>query len=118
MRLKTPFGLAVALLGAASAHAGRPPELAGFERGRAVWLGTCQLCHAEPATGAPQLGDAAAWAPRVAQGKAELYRHALEGFMGPLGDEMPPRGANADLSDDDVKAAVDYMVQASHPVKP
>lgn len=118
MRLKTTLGLAAALLGAASVHAASPPELAGFERGRVVWLGTCQLCHAEPATGAPQLGDAAAWAPRAAQGKAVLYQHALEGFMGPLGDEMPARGANPALSDDEVKAAVDYMVRAAQPVKP
>lgn len=118
MRLKTTLGLAVAVVGAASAHAASPPELAGFERGRAVWLGTCQLCHAEPATGAPQLGDAEAWAPRAAKGKAVLYQHALEGFMGPLGDEMPARGANPALSDDEVKAAVDYMVRATQPVKP
>ena len=115
MRLKTPLGFAVALLGAASAHAGRPPDLAGSERGRTVWLNTCELCHNEPATGAPQLGDSAAWAPRAAQGRATLYRHALEGFMGPLGDEMPARGANPDLSDDDVKAAVDYMLEAARP---
>ena len=128
MRLKTPLGFAVALLGAASAHAGRPPDLArvhgstltdaalaGFERGRTVWLNTCELCHNEPATGAPQLGDSTAWAPRAAQGRATLYQHALEGFMGPLGDEMPARGANPDLSDDDVKAAVDYMLEAARP---
>jgi len=101
------------VLGAVAAHAGEPPVLAGHEHGRAVWVGTCFLCHSEPATGAPQLGDAKAWAKRIAQGKPVLYQHALEGFMGPLGDEMPARGANPDLSDDDVKAAVDYMVAAA-----
>jgi cytochrome c5 len=105
--------LVAAGLAAVAAQAAEPPELAGFEQGRTVWIGTCALCHSEPATGAPQLGDAKAWAKRIAQGKAVLYGHALEGFMGPLGDEMPARGANPDLSDDDIKAAVDYMVEAA-----
>jgi len=106
-----------AAFGAVAAQAAEPPVLAGFERGRTVWMGTCSLCHSEPATGAPQLGDAKAWAKRIAQGKPVLYQHALDGFMGPLGDEMPARGANPELSDEDVKAAVDYMVEAANPTR-
>jgi len=113
MRSMLIWTLIAAALGATAARADEAPVIEGFERGREVWVGTCMLCHAEPATAAPQIGDATAWAPRIAKGKDTLYTHALEGFIGELGDEMPARGANDDLSDDEVKAAVDYMVAAA-----
>lgn len=81
--------------------------------GKAVWEGTCVLCHTEPMTGAPQFGDAEAWAPRIAKGREALYASAIGGFFGRMGDEMPPRGANDSLSDAEVRAAVDYMLASS-----
>ena len=61
--------------------------------------------------GAPKFGDKAAWAPRIKQGSATLYDHAIKGFQGNAG-VMPPKGAST-ASDDEVKAAVDYMVNAA-----
>lgn len=78
--------------------------------GRGVWVETCLACHTNDFAGAPQVTDAAAWAPRIAQGKEVLYQHALEGLHGSSGTEMPPRGGNPALADEQVKAAVDYMV--------
>lgn len=78
--------------------------------GRDVWLGTCAACHTSDIAGAPQVTDAAAWAPRLRQNKNVLYQHALEGLHGEMGTEMPPRGGNSELSDEQVKSAVDYMV--------
>lgn len=80
------------------------------QSGEEIWKGTCQVCHAEPASGAPQAGDKAAWTPRVAKGKEALYRSALGGLVGPKGTEMPARGGNPSLSDAQVQAAVDYMI--------
>jgi cytochrome c5 len=80
------------------------------QSGEEIWNATCQVCHAEPLSGAPLITDKAAWAPRVAKGKDALYRSALGGFVGPKGNEMPARGGNPTLSDAQVKAAVDYMV--------
>ncbi len=77
--------------------------------GKSVFGKTCSLCHAVGAAGAPKAGDKADWGPRIAQGNEVLYKHALEGFTGAKG-AMPARGANASLSDAEVKAAVDYMV--------
>lgn len=77
--------------------------------GQAVYGKSCTVCHAAGVAGAPKLGDKADWGPRVAQGKAVLYTHALKGFTGKKGT-MPPKGGMTQLSDDDVKAAVDYMV--------
>jgi cytochrome c5 len=68
------------------------------------------MCHQTGAAGAPMVGSKADWAPRIAQGKATLYEHAIKGFQGKTGT-MPPKGANPALSDDDVKAAVDYLVK-------
>jgi cytochrome c5 len=79
-------------------------------RGRTVWLGTCRACHGEGFADAPAVADKAAWAPRVAKGKALLYQHALEGFFGSNSAMMPPRGGNPQLSDEEVRLAVDYMV--------
>lgn len=76
-------------------------------KGKAIYDGTCFACHTTGAANAPKLGDAAAWGPRIAQGKDVLYKHALEGKPGTA---MPPKGGRMDLADADVKAAVDYMV--------
>ena len=58
------------------------------------------------------MGDKADWGPRIAQGKDTMYKHAIEGFTGEKG-MMPARGGGASLSDDDVKAAVDFMADQS-----
>lgn len=80
--------------------------------GKKVFSTTCAMCHAAGVGGAPKPGDKADWGPRIAQGKDVLYKHALEGFTGAKGT-MPPRGANPSLTDDEVKAAVNYMVDQS-----
>lgn len=67
------------------------------------------MCHGAGVAGAPKVGDKAAWEPRVAQGKDTLYKHAIEGFSGQAG-MMPAKGGNPSLSDDQVKAAVDFLV--------
>ena len=91
------------------------PEFADpdLQLGRSVWLESCKVCHATGLAGAPRIGNRDSWKSRIAQGKATLYQHALNGFLGPAGTEMPARGGNDALSDSDVKAAVDYMVAAS-----
>lgn len=111
--MKRVLCVLVALAAGPAGAAGKAPEIAGLEHGRSVWLGTCQACHAEPASEAPQLGDAAAWGVRAKQGRAVLYAHAIGGFMGASGNEMPARGGNPSLSDADLQAAVDYMLAAS-----
>jgi len=70
---------------------------------------TCAMCHAAGIANAPKFGDKLAWKDRIAQGKDTLYKHAIHGFKGAKGF-MPAKGGNASLSDDAVKAAVDYMV--------
>jgi cytochrome c5 len=62
--------------------------------------------------GAPKVGDAGLWVDRIAQGNDTLYDQALNGYQGAAG-YMPAKGGFAFLSDDDVKAAVDYMVRES-----
>lgn len=89
------------------------PVVADNALGKSVFGKTCALCHAAGVAGAPKPGDKEDWAPRIAQGKDTLYKHALEGFTGSKG-QMPARGANAALPDAEVKAAVDYMADASH----
>jgi cytochrome c5 len=88
------------------------PEFADarLKQGRAIWLGNCEVCHAQDLAGAPLVTNKAAWAPRVAKGKDALYKSALGGLTGPKGTQMPPRGGNDKLTDDQVRAAVDYMV--------
>jgi cytochrome c5 len=64
----------------------------------------CSKCHATGERGAPKIGDSAAWTPRVAKGLATVTQAALKGHGG-----MPARGGMADLSDVEVKRAVEYM---------
>lgn len=95
-----------------AAPAPAPAAVAVNEAGKSVYGKACALCHAAGVAGAPKPGDKEDWAPRIAQGNDVLYKHALEGFTGAKG-AMPARGGNASLSDDDVKAAVDFMVAQS-----
>ena len=94
----------------ATAPAAAPAvETSAAHPGEAIFKKTCSMCHQTGAAGAPILGDKTDWGPRVAQGNEVLYKHALEGFTGSKG-MMPAKGANPALLDDEVKAAVDYMV--------
>jgi cytochrome c5 len=72
----------------------------------------CMACHGAGVAGAPKVGDKSAWGPRVAQGNATLYEHALKGFQGKAGF-MPARGGNSTFTDKTVTNAVDYMVKAA-----
>jgi len=84
-------------------------ELAVPTDGPGVYEQVCGACHLNGIAGAPKSDDRAAWAPRIAQGKDTLYKHAIEGYTGKQG-VMPAKGGQSDLSDDLVKATVDYMV--------
>jgi cytochrome c5 len=81
------------------------PDLA---KGKKVYQSTCALCHAAGIAGAPKPGDMAAWEPRVAQGYATLYNHAITGIRG-----MPAKGGNPSLSEADIANAVGYMFSES-----
>ncbi len=106
-------GSAVVLAGSAPTEpAGAAAPAAAASPGEAAYNKVCFACHAQGVAGAPKFGDSAAWGPRIAQGKDTLYKHAMEGFTGQAG-MMPPKGGAVDMSDDDVKAAVDFMVNAA-----
>jgi cytochrome c5 len=96
---------------AAAAPAAAAPAALAADVGKKVFDSTCIACHGAGIAGAPKMGDKAAWAPRVKQGAPVLYTHAIQGFQGKAG-VMPPKGGAA-VSDDEVKAAVDYMVAAA-----
>lgn len=74
--------------------------------GAATYNTACVGCHMTGAAGAPKMDDKDAWAPRIAQGSDVLYASALEGK-----GVMPAKGGQMQLSDDEIKAAVDYMVE-------
>jgi cytochrome c5 len=104
-----PEAAAPAVPEAAAPAAGA--AVAGID-GKKIFGSVCALCHAAGVAGAPKPGDKADWGPRIAQGTDLLYKHAIEGFTGAKG-MMPARGGSATLKDDEVKAAVDYMVAQS-----
>ncbi|MBI3144724.1 MAG: cytochrome c5 family protein [Pseudogulbenkiania sp.] len=102
---KTEQAAAPAAAEAATQTAAVDPAL---KKGEDVVKKTCLMCHQTGAAGAPIVGNKGDWEARLAQGKDTLYKHALEGFTGEKG-AMPARGGNSALSDDEVKAAVDFM---------
>lgn len=89
--------------GAAVAAAGGEPR-----SGDKVYEAACQLCHTAGIGGAPKLGDKGEWKPRIAKGADTLHNHALHGF-----NAMPPKGACMTCSDDEIAAAVDYIIAKS-----
>lgn len=105
---KVPAGAAAPAAAAPAAVTTAAAAPADAGKGKQVYDTTCMACHATGAAGAPKVGDKAAWAPRIAQGMDTLAQHAVAGIRA-----MPPRGTCAACSDDDLKAAVGYMVGES-----
>jgi len=85
--------------------ASEPAEAVGTAGGEQVVTQVCALCHSTGMMSSPKLGSADDWAPRIEKGVDVLYANAINGF-----NMMPARGGRPDLSDDDVKAAVDHML--------
>lgn len=93
---------------AAAPSAGDDGASGGDADGSAIYGSVCMACHDAGVAGAPKLGDAETWGPRIEKGTEELYASAINGI-----GAMPPKGGNPSLSDDDVKAAVDYMLEST-----
>jgi cytochrome c5 len=79
-----------------------------LHRGKAVFTGKCLTCHGQEHSGAPQLGSAADWEPRLQQPLDTLIQHAIYGH-----GLMPPKGGFSHVSDTDVAAAAAYVVSRS-----
>lgn len=88
--------------GAASASAAS----AGPRSGGDVYNTFCLACHSVGVMGAPKKGDAAGWAPRMEAGLDAVVANAINGIGG-----MPPKGTCGDCSDDEIKAAVEFMIE-------
>lgn len=76
--------------------------------GEEIVKGVCIACHGIGALGAPKIGNAGDWGPRLSQGYATLVKHAIEGIR-----SMPARGGNAELTDKEIAGAVAYMANQS-----
>lgn len=73
--------------------------------GKTVYDAICHTCHASGLLNSPKLGDKGAWASRIAKGKSTLHNNALNGI-----NAMPAKGG-ADIPDEEVINAVDYMIE-------
>lgn len=91
--------------GAPAAAAGGAPR-----SGEEVFKAACTACHSTGAAGAPVYGNAAQWAPRISKGVDALYNSGVNGVPG---TGMIAKGGCAACSDEEIHAAVDYMVAGS-----
>lgn len=80
----------------------------GPKSGKEIYESACTTCHAIGVAGAPKTGSPEDWAPRFAKGLDTLYTNAIEGFNG-----MPAKGLCMSCSDEEVKTAVDYILEIS-----
>jgi len=108
-RIEPAGKIAVGDVASASASQPAATEVAS---GESVYQSSCAACHTAGVAGAPVFGDAAAWSDRISKGIDTLYDNAINGFQGEAG-MMPAKGGNTSLSDEEVEAAVDHMVEAS-----
>lgn len=79
--------------------------------GKATYTTNCLVCHGGGVAGAPKLSDKESWNKRLKQGIDTVVQHAIKGFNGNSG-MMPPKGGNLSLTDQQVKNAVQYMIEA------
>lgn len=93
---------------AAQAAAVSQVAYGGTLDGAVIYDNLCAGCHKSGAGGAPML-TAAGLGARAGQGKDTLHKHAIEGYQGTAG-VMPAKGGNPALTDEQVKVAVDWML--------
>lgn len=93
--------------------AAEPDPVATVMTGPQVYNDACNACHGTGAGGAPVVGNVEQWATRIAQGMDVLNDHAVNGFAGDAITPMLPKGGRADLSDQEIYDAVEYMVNES-----
>lgn len=79
-------------------------DMAAERTGQQIVKAQCSKCHEKGVGGAPKIGDRAAWTPRLKDGMESAVRSAIRGHGG-----MPARGGLADLTDNEVRAAITYM---------
>ncbi len=96
----TAFGLLIS--------AGLYTAAVASETGKAVYEKNCATCHAAGIAGAPKPGDKDAWQPLLDKGIDSMTAVVISGK-----GAMPPKGGNASLSEDDLRAAVKYMADQS-----
>ncbi|MGX5172413.1 cytochrome c5 family protein [Aliikangiella sp. IMCC44653] len=77
----------------------------GPRDGATIYTDKCAMCHEGGVAGAPKTGDVAGWTDRVEKGEETLYKNAIVGI-----NAMPAKGMCMDCSDDEIKAAVDYLL--------
>ena len=83
-------------------------EVASSKSGKDIYNSVCMSCHMSGAAGAPITGKADQWGERLAKGNDTLYSNAINGI-----GVMPAKGGLMSLSDEEVKLAVDYMLEES-----
>jgi len=90
-----------------------PEPVATTMTGPQVYNTACLACHSSGVGGAPIVGNVGQWTDRIAKGADTLYDNAINGFDGDAVTPMLPKGGRADLSDQEVRDAVDYMIAES-----
>ena len=103
-----PDSVAARIQPVARLEFGAPTAAAGARSGEAIVKATCSACHAAGVAGAPKIGDAQAWAPRLKDGLKGMLAIALKGK-----GAMPPRGGDNSLTDDEVARAIVFMANQS-----
>ncbi|MGJ8679182.1 c-type cytochrome [Paraglaciecola sp.] len=78
----------------------------GPRSGADVYNKSCVACHGVGVLGAPKLQDAGDWSPRLEKGFDQVWKNAINGVGG-----MPPKGTCGDCSDDELKAAIEHMIE-------
>lgn len=79
---------------------------AGPKSGADIYNTACVACHGSGVLGAPKLHDAADWQPRMEKGYDTVWQNAINGI-----NAMPAMGTCGSCSNDDIKAAIDYMIE-------
>ena len=77
-----------------------------------LYVNSCSWCHTDGIGGAPATGDKEDWERRTSKGMSQVYANAIDGFEGATGI-MPAKASRPDLSDDEIKELVDWMVEVS-----
>lgn len=92
---------------AAKSEGGIPAASADeLATGKGIYDAACFVCHSSGVAGAPKFGDKAAWAPYIETGLDAMLQVAISGK-----GAMPPRGTAMNASDEELRAAILYMVE-------